>query len=100
MKKTVRLTESDLMRIVKKVIKEQEDLSPHDAYNERIHTPWKRLSAGQKASSEELSDMLSALGPISGEIESDDRLGERQKETLMMSLDFIKDFLEHKMSKF
>jgi hypothetical protein len=99
MAKIIRLTERDLTRLVKRVIKE--DL---DTYEKNMTKPWRRLAGinpenpghieDYDISDQELSDISNTLDSIENEINNDSELMDKQKNRLLDHLAFVKDYLD------
>jgi hypothetical protein len=82
MKKTIKLSESDINRIVKKVVNEQSDeMNPNDLY--------RTYDREIKSEVRNIQDSIDTLGRLYDDIENEENLDEEDKDYLLSELSRI-----------
>ena len=98
MVKITRLTESDINRIVKKVIKEQDEIySGKDAIEKQIDYYYEIFN-NPDLNSEDLEELHGDIMGFIYELETLDELSDEELDNYVRDLDYLLATIEHKVS--
>jgi len=98
MAKITRLTESDINRIVKKVIKEQDEIySGKDAIEKQIDYYYEIFN-NPDLNSEDLEELHGDIMGFIYELETLDELSDEELDNYVRDLDYLLATIEHKVS--